>query len=60
MKIKVRRKVIKKVGGHVSGGRQEANSEDSLFCKLWNIMVEFIISFTFVENSLLGTFWEIN
>lgn len=59
MKIKVGSKVIEKVGGHVNGGRQEANSEDSLFCKLWNIMVEFI-SFTFVENLLLGTFWEIN
>lgn len=60
MKIKVERKVMEKVGGHVSRGRQEANSEGSLFCKLWNIMVEFIISFIFLENSPLGTFWEIN
>lgn len=52
LQFKLGKKVMGKVEEQVSRGRQGANSEGSCpLCKLWNVMVDFMISFALLENS---------
>lgn len=55
LQFKLGKKVMGKVEEQVSRGRQGVNFEGFCsFCKLWNVMVDFMISFAFLENLFQG------